>query len=75
MHICNLRLCTRAQDEIRTLFGMIRVAVFRQNNKLASLLVPTCEINGFCKEHKCCGRKPRVEDVLEGYNKYKDLNR
>lgn len=75
MHICNLRLCTRAQDEIRTLFGMIKLAVNRVDDRLAKLLVPTCEVNGFCKEHKCCGRKPKLEDVLEGYNKYEDLNR
>lgn len=72
IHICNLRLCTRAQDEIRTLFGIIRLAVNREDDKLASLLVPTCEVNGFCKEHKCCGRKPHISKVIEGYkeNRY-----
>ena len=75
IHICNLRLCTRAQDEIRTLFGMIKLAVNRVDDRLAKLLVPTCEVNGFCKENKCCGRKPKLTDVLEGYNKYEDLNR
>lgn len=63
IHICNLRLCTRAQDEIRTLFGMIKLAVNRVDDRLAKLLVPTCEVNGFCKEHKCCGRKPKLEDI------------
>ena len=73
IHICNLRLCTRAQDEIRTLFGMIKLAVNRYDDRLSKLLVPTCEVNGFCKEHKCCGRKPKLEDVLENYKKYEDL--
>ena len=73
IHICNLRLCTRAQDEIRTLFGMIKLAVNRVDDRLAKLLVPTCEVSGFCKEHKCCGRKPKLEDVLENYKKYEDL--
>lgn len=63
IHVCNLRLCTRAQDEIRTLFGMIKLAVNRVDDRLAKLLVPTCEVNGFCKEHKCCGRKPKLEDI------------
>ena len=72
MHICNLRLCTRAQDEIRTLFGIIKVAVNRENDKLAKLLVPTCEVNNVCYEGKCCGRRPHISKVIEGYkeNRY-----
>ena len=73
IHICNLRLCTRAQKEIRDLFKLIKEEVNSQDERLGSLLVPTCEVNGFCKEHKCCGRKPKVEDVFEGYERYKGL--
>ena len=64
IHICNLRLCTRAQKEIRDLFKLIKEEVEKQDERLGSLLVPTCEVNGFCKEHKCCGRKPKLETVL-----------
>ncbi len=73
IHMCNLRLCTRAQKEIRDLFGLIKREIKNEDERLASYLVPTCEVNGFCKEHKCCGRKPRLEDVIEGYYKYKGL--
>ena len=75
IHICNLRLCTRAQKEIRDLFKLIVEEVKKQDERLASYLVPTCEINGFCKENKCCGSKPKLEDVLEGFHKYEGLNK
>ena len=75
IHLCNLRLCTRAQEEIRDLFGLIKMAVKIKDERLGSLLVPTCEANGFCKEHKCCGRKPKAKDVLEGYKRDKNGNR
>lgn len=71
MHICNLRLCTRAQEEIRELFGMIKLAVELKEPRLSSLLVPNCEKDGFCKEHKCCGRKPKLKKILEVYKENK----
>ena len=73
IHICNLRLCTRAQKEIRDLFKLIKEEVNNQDERLSSLLAPSCEVHGFCKEHKCCGRKPKIEDVFEGYERYKGL--
>ena len=75
IHISNLRLCTRAQKEIRDLFKLIKEEVEKQDERLASLLVPTCEVNGFCREHKCCGRKPKLEDVLEGFYNYRGLDK
>ena len=75
MHVSNLRLCSRAQLEIRQLFQAIKKEVEEQDKRLASLLVPSCEVHGFCTEHQCCGRKPKLTDVLEGYNRYKDLNK
>jgi thymidylate synthase (FAD) len=75
MHMSNLRLCTRAQAEIRQLFQAIKKEVEARDERLASLLVPSCEVHGFCTEHQCCGRKPKLEKVLEGYERYKDLNR
>ena len=71
IHICNLRLCTRAQKEIRDLFKLIAEEVKKKDENLALLLVPTCEVNGFCKEHKCCGRKPQIKAVMESYEKSK----
>lgn len=75
MHVSNLRLCTRAQLEIRQLFQAIKEEVEAQDERLASLLVPSCEVHDFCTEHQCCGRKPKLEEVLEGYERYKDLNK
>ena len=75
IHLCNLRLCTRAQEEIRDLFGLIKMAVKIKDERLGSLLVPTCEVNGMCYEHKCCGRKPKAKDVLENHYKYKELDK
>ena len=37
IHICNLRLCTRAQEEIRELFEMIKSVVSTQDTRLSAL--------------------------------------
>ena len=63
MHICNLRLCTRAQTEIRDLFKVIKKEVGKYDSRIASLLVPSCEVHGYCFEDKCCGRKPSVKEL------------
>ena len=60
MHMSNLRLCTRAQKEIRQLFEMIQKRVTAEDSKLGNLLIPKCEVNGFCTENKSCGRKPML---------------
>ena len=64
IHICNLRLCTRAQKEIRDLFGLIVKEVKSVDERLASYLVPQCEIHGVCFEDKCCGRKPKFSEMF-----------
>lgn len=63
IHICNLRLCTRAQKEIRDLFALIVKEVKNVDERLASYLVPQCDVHGVCFENQCCGRKPRLEDI------------
>ena len=72
IHLCNLRLCTRAQKEIRELFKLIKAVVVNFQPRLAKYLVPTCEINGICFEHQCCGRKPHIDEVMAVYNVFKD---
>lgn len=72
IHLCNLRLCTRAQKEIRELFSLIKAEVVSVQPRLAKYLVPTCEINGICFEDKCCGRKPTIKEVKLIYNKFKN---
>lgn len=70
MHVCNLRLCVRAQHEIRNLFTEIKKETEKYNPLIASLLVPSCEaMGGICFEHKGCHRYPSVEDVLAAYEK------
>lgn len=68
MHLCNLRLCNRAQWEIKELTQLMVKEVLNQNKYLTEcikdFLQSSCEINGFCKEDKCCGRKPKLKDIL-----------
>ena len=58
---------SRAQLEIRQLFQAIKKEVEQVDERLASLLVPSCEVNGMCFESKCCGRKPKVNEVKGAY--------
>ena len=74
MHVCALRLCNRASLEIRQLFQAIKAEVEKVEPRLGGLLVPSCEVHGICTEHQCCGRKPTKQTVLEGFQKYKELN-
>jgi len=61
IHMCNLRLCTRAQKPIRQLFQLIKEEVAEKyNSRLADYLVPQCEVYGFCTEAKGCGRKSQL---------------
>ena len=71
IHLCNLRLCTRAQKEIRDLFKEIVKEVKGVDERLASYLVPQCEVHGVCQEKMCCGRKPKFEDVMNTYKNSK----
>ena len=67
IHLCNLRLCKRAQKEIRDLFKLIVKEIEAKDTKLASYLVPSCEAHGACFESNCCGRKPKFDDVMKIY--------
>ena len=73
IHLCNLRLCTRAQLEIRNLFKEIVKCVKEEDERLASYLVPQCEVHGICFEGKSCKRKPKIEDVMNGYKSFNAL--
>lgn len=75
IHISNLRLCTRAQLEIRQLFQEIKKEVEKVEPRFAELLVPTCEVHGFCTEHQCCGRKPKLEDFKGRREQKMDLSK
>lgn len=58
IHLANLRLCTRAQYEIRTLVKKMCEELIKKEPWLKSYLVPKCERLGFCDEDKSCGRMP-----------------
>ncbi len=58
IHLANLRLCTRAQKEIRMLVKAMCSELIKSEPWLKSYLVPKCETLGFCDEDKSCGRKP-----------------
>ena len=64
IHLANLRLCTRAQYEIRTLVKKMCDALIAEEPWLKPYLVPKCERLGFCDEDKSCGRKPTQKELL-----------
>ena len=65
-NVSQIRLCVRAQWEIRELFWKIKSELARHEELrgLADYLAPKCEILGYCPEHKSCGRYPTKEEVL-----------
>ena len=60
MHICNERLCTCAQLEIRSLFNEITKQAIKDIPFMSKYLVPKCEKLGYCNEitTRSCGKKP-----------------
>lgn len=61
IHVANLRLCTRAQYEIRTMIKMMCDELVKEEPWLKPYLVPKCELLGYCDEDKSCGRKGKLE--------------
>jgi len=59
------RMCTRAYWEYRELFHDVAEALknYSEERKLLveALFKPKCELFGYCREEKCCGRKEKVE--------------
>ncbi len=56
IHFANLRLCTRAQLEIRQLAKKMCDIMIKEEPWLKAHLVPKCERLGYCDEDKSCGR-------------------
>lgn len=61
IHLCNLRLCSHSQLEIRQLVLQMVKEVLKDNEWLKPYLAPKCELNGYCNEGKSCGRKPKLK--------------
>lgn len=71
MHICNERLCNRAQWEIRQLVSLMAAEVEKVVPELSNYLVPKCEINidfPICPESKGCGRHKTYKVMTNQYH-------
>lgn len=61
-----LRLCTRAQKEIRELFELLKKEVTKVSPEVGNWMVPACEKYSaypFCTESKSCGRHQKLSEV------------
>ena len=66
----HLRLCNRAQEEIRTMFGKMKEEVEQVSPEIAAMMVPKCEENPnypFCTERESCGRYPKLSEVYDNH--------
>jgi thymidylate synthase (FAD) len=79
LHICDLRLCVRAQWEIRRMVALMRAEIKRALPEIAVFLQPKCGENrmGYCDEslqdwQKCpLGRvRPHKSSLFELYERY-----
>ena len=64
IHLANLRLCTRAQYEIRMMVKAMCDELVKEEPWLKDYLVPKCVKLGYCDEDKSCGRVPTKESFL-----------
>ncbi len=59
------RMCTRAYWEYREMFRDICAELSQLSEEWAYIVEhyfkPKCEVQGFCTEAKCCGRKPKKD--------------
>ena len=68
IHICNERLCSRAQWEIRQMVQMMVEETLKVFPEGKTMLVPKCEANSkypFCTETQCCGRHKKLSEVYK----------
>jgi thymidylate synthase (FAD) len=66
MHASHLRLCQRAQWEIRELFEKMKSCLEEVRPFFASFLIPQCEYLGYCPEGDLsCGRTPTKKESLK----------
>ena len=64
----HLRLCNRAQEEIRTMFGKMKEEIKQVSPEIAEMMVPQCEVNNsypFCTERESCGRHKKLSEVYK----------
>lgn len=70
----HLRLCSRAQAEIRHMFEAMRTEVREVCPEVAELMRPSCETFDvpFCPELKSCGRHPKLKALLVPRDQWED---
>ncbi|MBI2848946.1 MAG: FAD-dependent thymidylate synthase [Chloroflexi bacterium] len=65
IHVCSVRLCLRAQWEIRELFDRARQEVKKVAPRLGDEMVIKCERLGYCDEHESCGLYPTKDELVD----------
>ena len=63
IHFAHMRLCVRAQEEIRKLAGAMVSLALEVAPELSQHLVPKCEFTNCCDEVNSCGKYPSREEV------------
>lgn len=59
IYAASLRLCSKSQWEIRSLFQHIKKEVGKKEKFLSTFLVPKCKHLGYCPEEYSCGLTPK----------------
>ena len=75
IEMSRLRMCSRAQREIRELFNGIRNCLCRISPIVAQNMVPACEAHAelsFCTEHNSCGRHPGLSELVSQQGEEED---
>lgn len=67
IHLCQERLCTNAQWEIRSIVKQMAKLITDKIPELKPYLGPKCKALGYCNESgsRTCGRMPLKEDALQ----------
>lgn len=67
IHLCQERLCTNAQYEIRAMVKQMAKLITDKIPELKPYLVPKCKALGYCNESasRTCGRMPLKEHALQ----------
>jgi thymidylate synthase (FAD) len=66
MHLAEMRLCTRAYSEIRTLTRELLNEVSKIDDEwkyIASICQPKCKVVGYCTEKFSCGMMPKKDST------------
>lgn len=76
IHLCQERLCTNAQWEIRSMVKQMAKLITDKIPELKPYLVPKCKALGYCNESasRTCGRMPLKEHALQNVYLPSDKN-